>query len=254
MPTERYTDIANSIRTDTLPAFEHFARGEFAEAAMIVEGLLFGQLDSSMDLEELEVRRTYLRFLILFMKYEFEGNWECRAVRTLLAELEVPLNTTLGNHERILTMIQLYVHAADACNCGLSEEQFLRLLEHEHLLELNYEIWIPVCRWAFVHEFIRPLEMAFEYLTIHSQYPMRDSMWKRVNLMLKLLRGTALRIDVASYVEHLLLVPQIMEFREDMLPVIRSHFLWDEGMEQHMLSKLAEARDGSGQFDNGPSQ
>ena len=39
------------------------------------------------------------------------------------------------------------------------------------------------------------------------------------------------------------MVPQIMEFREDILPGIRERFLWDESMEQKMLRMLVMARE-----------
>ena len=248
MLDKRYHRITQEIRAETLHVFDHYARGDFSGACTAVEELLYSPDQQEQPVEKLEMLRCYLRFLLLFMKYERDGQWDCRAVRSLSAELELPLGTAFGNHERLLTLIQLRANAGDDCDCPLSVQEFNRIINDPQLLELGRELWFAVCRWAFVNGYVEPLEKAYEYLTVHRDFGMHQETWRRVNLMLKLLRGTANRLDVSMYVDSLELVPQIMEFREDILHGVRERFLWDESMEQKMLRKLVVARDRENYF------
>ncbi|MCB1187439.1 hypothetical protein KDL29_09765 [bacterium] len=243
MLDRRYQEITQEIRGETLHVFDLYARGDFNEACTEVEKLLYSQSQQEMPAEKLEILRCYLRFLLLFMKFERDGQWDCRSVRSLSLELEIPLATPLGNHERLLTLLQLKTNAGDDCDCPLSLDEFHRIINDPQLLERGPELWLAVCRWAYVNGYTEPLERAYEYLTVHRDFSMHQESWRRVNLMLKLLRGTATRLDVSMYVDSLQMVPQIMEFREDILPGIRERFLWDESMEQKMLRMLVMARE-----------
>lgn len=236
------------MRLKTRPAFLQYGKGDFAEAVKTVENLLQDLLASDVSQENREVQGCYLRFLRLNLMLARDKVWDCIQVQNLINLWSQPMTTRYGNHERISFLLQLKAHVGGECDCPMDAEEFRRLMADTQLLQHSPSLWDAVGIWAFRYNHMDVLDEAFENQTIHPSDSMPQESWQRINLMLHLRRGTAGRRDVLEYIHLLRIVPQVMEFRDVLLPVIEEQGLWDDELALAVEQKMETALSGAYKF------
>jgi hypothetical protein len=246
--SHEHTLIIDDLRLKTRPAFLQYGKGDFAEAVSTVDNLLKELLESEVSIENREVQGCYLEFLRINLMLARDTSWDCAQVQNLISQWSTPLVTRYGNHERVSFLLQLKAHAGAECGCPMDEPEYRGLMADKQLLQRSPSLWDAIGIWAFRNSYVDVLDEAFENQTIHPSESMPQESWQRINLMLQLRRGTANRRDVQEYILLLRIVPQIMEFRDVLLPVIEEQGLWDEELAQAVELKMETAMSGAYKF------
>ncbi|MCB1217536.1 hypothetical protein KDL44_09085 [bacterium] len=243
MISERYKLIIDDIRELTRPLFLHYSKGDFPGCAERITELLTPDRLMGLEPDASEVQECYLRFLQLAVQQSIDGKWNCDEVTSAITWLSQPLQTGLGNHQRINTLLQLRAYVGDGCGPGMTQAEFRELLRHEHLLEISSHLWDSVGLWAYRTGQMDLLEEAFENLTISPANVMPQESWQRLNLMFQLRRGSASRRDIEEYIRLMRMVPQILEFRMEMQPRAEQLGIWDEELQAAVEERMQHARE-----------
>ncbi|MCB1219704.1 MAG: hypothetical protein H7A35_11615 [Planctomycetales bacterium] len=236
----KYRQITEGLSEETRQAFNAYANAEYAEAFSLISGLLAGlDLDSDRS-ETSEVRFFYLSFVRLFMDFELREAWDCNAVNALHELLLQPAKSELGNHERSLCLLQLLANAGDDCGINFDEERYFQITRSGDLLERNHEYWLAISRWVFLQGYADILEEALGEVTVLPGPYMQREIWQRINLMHQITRGKVTRLDVLEYLKLINMVPQLEEFREDLVPRLELAGLWDKELEGLLSDAVAK--------------
>ncbi|MCB1187440.1 hypothetical protein KDL29_09770 [bacterium] len=237
--------IIDELRELSRPLYHHYSRGEYKAALAVVEGLMSAERLAALDIDRREVQGCYLLLMHVAMRQYDEHAWDCEILESVIARLEVPCETVLGNHQRISSLLQLRVLVNDECGMLLGREEFEEMLSHPQLLDLSPNLWDSVGLYAYRNGFQDLLETSFESVTIAPGKVMPQESWQRLNLLLQLYTGRTTRRDVEEYIRLMRMVPQIEEFRQVMLPAIEQAGLWDGELELEVQKRYdIAARDG----------
>ncbi|MBN2082745.1 hypothetical protein JW859_11155 [bacterium] len=79
-------------------------------------------------------------------------------------------------------------------------------------VEADPVIWQSLAMWAFKHNERDILERAYEVMLTHPSQTLGQAKWLRVNLLYRLVAGTATREDVEAVVYSQQVKPQLLEF------------------------------------------
>ena len=186
MISERHRLIIDDLRELSRPLYFHYSRGEYRDALEVVDALLSSDRLADLPVEVREVQLCYLLLMRVAMRQYDEQAWDCDSVSSTIERLGVELETVLGNHQRISSLLQLRVFTDGECGLSLRREEFDQLFRHPHILNLSPNLWDSIGMYAFRNGFQDLLETAFENVTIAPGKVMPQESWQRLNLLLQL--------------------------------------------------------------------
>ena len=146
----------------------------------------------------MEDEQIALRYRICYLQWQMERicqdhDQEAAHARRACADLERPADGPVAEIVRNIVLLQMRTTCLRDSILPYPPEEFethFRAVEQEFR---TLEFWHYVSKWAFLNRRQDYLGQALEVHTIHADGFMSDFLWQRINIMLLLLKGAALK-------------------------------------------------------------
>jgi hypothetical protein len=180
---------------------------------------------------------TYTSTLVLDL-----GSQQQEALQQALRGFAPPAMGEISSLVRRRYLLQLKLLAYQAEQLALSRAEFDELVAALPPADRHTEQWVFISEYYFQQQDLPHVIEAYEqYLEASSRWA-KDYNWRRLNVMMKLLDGTAIRQDAELLINSMIVPACERELRRSFWPQFRRYGFADEELEALLLKRLERLR------------
>ncbi|MCB1217534.1 hypothetical protein KDL44_09075 [bacterium] len=240
-------EALKSLNRDMEEAFRFYSAGHFEDAAAELQRLLDELPLPGMSAAESGFRRlnlTYTRIGFIAASC-LEQPQEFLSIALGLGTIfEEPSGIAEAEQERLALRLRFWTSMDSAGLASCSRERFLAMLADVPEESRDIRFWHDISLWAMRNRVLEALEAAVECSLMQQTKFVRESIWLRIYLMYRIVRQEQSEHDVLSYIHALESLPQIDEFRMNILPALQQTGSWNPTLQRALdaAGNLARAR------------
>ncbi|MEZ5338227.1 MAG: hypothetical protein R3F46_08155 [bacterium] len=240
-------EALKSLNRDMAEAFRFYSAGQFEDAAAELQRLLDDLPRPDMSASESAFRRlnlTYTRIGFIAASCLDRPQEFLSIALGLGALFEEQSALKEAEQERLALRLRFWTSMDSAGLARCSRERFLEMLADVPEESRDIRFWHDISLWAMRNGALEALEAAVECSLMQQTRFVRESIWLRIYLMYRIVRQEQTEHDVMSYIQALESLPQIDEFRINILPALQQAGSWNPTLQRAFdaAGNLARAR------------
>lgn len=209
-------------------------RTKLAEARQAVES-------GEMSLEDAACLKYQLHYLELQCQIVTKSKgWVEHRLPEILDDLGAPCEHQKAEWLRSRLYLQFRITLDRLNVTHLRPTEFETIFKTIPEWEYTTELWLYISGWGFRHEQISYVEQAYEYAVLQANGFHVEWVWQRVHLMVKLMRGTAIRQDLLWLIDKIELPEQLRSIEVDIWPKAKSLGIVDTALELRIEERRLE--------------